>query len=281
MNNSILIPSLVAAAVVVPFVLAIGYGAFRRHAIRNAPLTSRDAFGHHEFELQPDELAPVRLTAVGRGITILSVVFGIVAVGVTLATLHRLQMDHRFAQAGTDISAVVLGTSKNGHRHVVEYEFRVGNRTYRGSGDVPTLRSQMNARRSAEMSVRYLPSDPSINRPAEERDLPVAVGAIAPAMMDAFVLFLVWHLRRDYVLARIGRHTSGVVVGVMSQPHGALIFYDFLNGREQVARSKSGLSFPYVSQASVGSRVEVLYLPDEPERNGLKLSLCWVKGPAP
>jgi hypothetical protein len=133
----------------------------------------------------------------------------------------------------------------------------------------------VNARRSEEIDVSYLPSDPAINRLAEERNLPIIIGLIPLTLPSLFLVVFVRQLRRDFVLARLGRLTTGIAVGTAIYSHSTSIYYDFPNGRAGVTRGRSMLPFSYSGSIGLGSGVQVLYLPGDPERNALKRSLCW------
>ncbi len=109
---------------------------------------------------------------------------------------------------------------------------------------------------------------------------PVSIALLIPGLLDLACLLQVWKLRRDYVLVKTGRLTIGKVVGYGSASgQSVLTCYDFPNAHGGVTRGRSVLSnytaaSPYL-QTALGSGVEVFYLADEPERNGLKWSLCW------
>ena len=87
-----------------------------------------------------------------------------------------------------------------------------------------------------------------------------------------FVLLLS-QLRRGFVLATTGRLTNGIVIGVRAGSKSSTwVYYDFLNDQGVVTRGKSSIpSWKVV----LGSSLEVLYLPDNPERNSLRQSMYW------
>lgn len=278
-----LVPLLIVAAIVL-------FGVFlsvRRwlgiRKIKNKPLTSIDSFHASEPQNYPGAPGWPRLTGVGWGIAIMSFVMGIVGLGVTYATLRRFELDDRFAREAQATTAAVVHTSNAPagnkhaqHGHIIQYQFQVSGQTYQGTADVPSLRSlRTNAQRSKEIDIRYLSSDPAINRPAEEKNLPIVIGLLPLTLFSVFFLVFARQLRRDFVLARGGRPTTGVVVGAVPYAHATSIYYDFPNDGGGVTRGNSMLPLPYSWNARLGSAVQVLYLPDDPERNILKLSSCW------
>ena len=241
--------------------------------IKNTPLTPSDVLRSQEPQPQPMEPRRPRLIGGGYGVTIVAGVMGIVCAGVTYATVQRFSVDQRFAKEGQTITGTLLSTSAMRHGHAVRYEFRINGQAYRGAGNVSKLRSWTNARKSKEIDISYLASDPAINRPADETNLPVLIGLAPPAFLALIVFMLLSQLRRNFVLAAIGRLTNGIVVGVRpGSKSSTWVYYDFLNDQSVVTRGKSSiLSWKVV----VGSSVEVLYLPDNPERNSLRQSMYW------
>jgi len=272
-SGSYLAPFLIIAAV---FLLVAFLSVSRLLAIlkiRNTPLTPSDVLRKPEPQPHPMEPRRPRLASGGYAAAIIAGVIGIVCAGVTYATVHRFKLDQSFAKESETITGTVLSTSQGRREHSVRYEFRVDGKSYQGAGNVPKLRSWASARKSKEIAIRYLASDPAINRPAEETNLPVLIGLAPPAFMALIVFLLLSQLRRDFVLATIGRLTNGVVVGVLAGPKTSMsVYYDFLNDQGIVTRGKSSINS---SKFILGSSVEVLYLPDNPQRNSVRQSIYW------
>jgi hypothetical protein len=279
-----LVAVLVVAGLVTLFVTGLLQGILANRRLRKAPLTGRDEFRAPAINAQADSqfgnqnTAAVRprLSPLGHVAFVFLVVFGALGAGITLATLHKFAVDRRFDQTGQVITANVINASQSVRSRAVQYDFEVDGRKYFGFGDVRSLRSRIDAQKTRQLAVRYLPSDPSTNRPAEEPSIPIWIGLLIPAAIDLAVIWLAWHLRRDFVLAKTGRHARGIVIGTVPQPHfGRFVYYDFLDERGEVLRGTASLSLPYSMQVSPGSPVEVLYQADRPQRNTLKHSMCW------
>jgi hypothetical protein len=272
-SGTYLAPFLIVAA----FFLLVGYLIVSRLLailkIRNTPLTPTDVLRRQEPPPQPMEPRRPRLIGGGYGMMIVAGVMAIVFAGVTYATLHKFNVDQRFAKEGQTITGTVLSTSQARLEHTVRYEFRINGQAYQGTGNVPKLRSWTNARKSKEIEISYLASDPAINRPADETNLPVLIGLAPPAFLALMVFILLSQLRRSFVLATIGRLTNGIVVGVRpGSKSSTWVYYDFLNDQGVVTRGKSSiLSW----KVALGCSVEVLYLPDDPERNSLRQAMYW------
>jgi hypothetical protein len=235
--------------------------------IKNTPLTPSDVLRRQEPQPELMEPRRPRLIGGGYGVMIVAGAMGIVCAGVTYATLHKFKVDQRFTKEGQTITGTVLSASAARHGHTVRYEFRVEGQPYQGSGNVAKLRSWTNARKSKEIEISYLAADPAINRPADETNLPLLIGLAPPLFLALTVFMLLSELRGNFVLAAIGRLTNGIVVGVRPW-----VSYDFLNDQGVVTRGKSSV---LSGNAVVGSSVEVLYLPDNPERNSLRQSMYW------
>jgi hypothetical protein len=272
-SGTYLAPFLIVAAFFLLFAYLIVRSVRAILKIKNTPLTPSDVLRRQEPEPQPMEPRRPRLIGGGYGVMIVAGVMGIVCAGVTYATLHKFAVDQRFAKEGQTITGTVLSASQGRREHTVRYEFRINGQTFQGAGNVPKLRSWTNARKSKEIEISYLGSDPAINRPADEMRLPILVGMTPPAFLALMVFLLLSQLRRSFVLATTGRLTNGIVVGVRpGSKSSTWVYYDFLNDQGVVTRGKSSiLSW----KVAVGSSVEVLYLPDDPERNSLRQSMYW------
>jgi hypothetical protein len=275
-NGTNLAAFLIVAAIFLLVAFVIARKLFLIFKIRITPITPTEAFREHDPQTQPRESGRLRLTSLGRVAVIFVVVLGTITTGVTYVTFNRFEVDGRFAKEGKEITAPVLSASEAHRKYIVQYEFRVDGQTYGGTANIPTLRSLTNARKSGELEVRYLPSDPTINRPAEEKNLPILIGLLPLAPLIVLVVLPVRQLRRDFLLAKIGQLTTGLVVGVVSGSKASTwVYYDFLSERGGVTRGKSWLPVPYSLKVILGSSVQVLYLPSSPERNALKPSMCW------
>jgi hypothetical protein len=271
---------LVAIVLLFAFLLVRRSSGVRK--IKNKPLTSISAFNTLESQGHSASSGQPRLTRIGWSVMIMSLAMGISGAGLMCVTFRKFELDNRFAKEAQTTTAAILktsnmrGASNHSQRHrIIQYQFQVNGLTYRGTADAPSLRSLANARRSEEIDVSYLPSDPAINRLAEERNLPIVIGLIPLTLPSLFFVVFVRQLRRDFVLARLGRLTTGIAVGTANYSHSTSIYYDFPNGRAGVTRGRSMLPFSYSGSIGLGSGVQVLYLPGDPERNALKRSLCW------
>jgi hypothetical protein len=274
-NGSHLPAFLILAAIISITAYAIARRMYLFFKIRNTPLTRADTFLEHDSQSQPTQSVRPRLTSIGHTAVIFAVVMGTLLAGLAYANLHMFAVHDRLAKAGQTITANVLSTSKH-HGYLVQYEFRLDGQTYQGNSNLPTLDALANAHKSKGLEVLYLPSDPTINRAAEEKILPLLIGLLPLSFLALIVVIPVRQLRRDFVLVKIGRLTTGIVVGVLpGRRFSTSVYYDFLNDRRDVTRDKSWLPVPYSLKVFSGSSVQVLYLPDHPEWNALKQSICW------
>ncbi len=199
---------------------------------------------------------------------------GLLSLAISWATVHKLLEDRRYEQAPT-ATAVIINRKRRAS-DAVRYQFEVAGQDFQGV-------TNDNIRSAKTITVHYLASNPANNRPVET-PFPVTIALLPPVVFGVPFLWLVWKLRRDYVLVRRGRLTIGIVVGYAGNKAPGMqsmvtTFYDFLNTQGAVTRGHSILANyafrgPYYRTA-VGSGVEVLYLPESPERNALKWSLSW------
>ena len=274
-NGSHLPAFLILAAIISIIAYTIARRMYLFFKIRNTPLTRADAFLEHHSQSQPTESVRPRLTSIGHTAVIFVVVMGTLLAGLAYANLHKFAVHDRLTKAGQTITANVLSTSKH-HGYLVQYEFRVDGQTYQGNSNLPRLDALANAIKSKGLEVLYLPSDPTINRAAEEKIVPLLIGLLPLCFLALIVVIPLAQLRGDYVLATTGRRTTGIVVGILPGTKlSASVYYDFLDDRSEVTRGKAWLPVPYSLKVFLGSSVQVLYLPDHLERNSLKQSICW------
>ena len=272
-SSTYLAPFLIVAAFILLFAFLIVRSVRAILKIKNTPLTPSDVLRKQEPPPQPMEPRRPRLIGGGYGIMIVAGVMGIVCAGVTYATIQKFKVDQRFTKEGQTITGTLLNASATRHGHTVRYEFRINSQVYQGAGNIPKLRSWANAHKSKEIEISYLASDPAINRPADETNLPMLIGLAPPAFLALIVFLLLSQLWRNFVLATAGRLTNGIVVGIRpGSKSSTWVYYDFLNDQGVATRGKS----PILSwKVALGSEVEVLYLPDDPERNSLRQSMYW------
>jgi hypothetical protein len=272
----------VSAVLIFFGVLAIGLGivvALVLHPIRRAqrsPVTPSQVLLTRApaAETIPGAAMHPKLSPNGDVVATFASAFGLFGIGVSWATLHNMAEEHRYRYSPAAVATVVHSAHRGSG--AVAYQFEVHGRIYEGTTD-------LNIGHAKQISIHYLVSDPSQSQPIQASP-PVAVLLLAPAVLDLPALWLLLKLRRHCVLAREGRLTSGIVVayGIRGRVSlGQLIptLYDFLPASGAVVRGLALLSSysresPFF-KTSVGSVVEVLYLPDNPRCNGLRLSLLW------
>ena len=244
--------------------------------IKNLPLTRAETFRKYKPPVEPSEPARPHLTYRGRWAVILAVVWGSIWVGATFATLHAFGMDSRFAREAQTITAAVSSAPTSPQDNGVRYEFQINGQTYRGYAQDRVRQSLRYAHNSIKMDVSYLPSDPTINRPAGQRPLNIFQGLLPCAVLALIAVVPSRQLRRDLILARMGRPTTGIVIGVLSgrSSYSIWVYYDFADDQGGVTRGNASLRGEYW-QAAAGSAIQVLYLPGNPARNNLKLGMYW------
>jgi hypothetical protein len=241
---------------------------------RNSLATPSHAFSRQVPDTAPGRSQRPKLAANGRVMVFFACPAGLVGLAISWATVHKLLEDRRYEQAPTATAAIV--NPKRRASDAVRYQFEVAGQAFQGVTNDKT-------RAAKTITVHYLASNPASNRPVET-PFPVTIALLPPVVFDVAFLWLVWKLRRDYVLVRRGRLTTGIVVGYAGNKAPGVqslvtTFYDFLNAQGAVTRGHSILPNytvrgPYY-QTAVGSGVEVFYIPESPERNALKWSLSW------
>jgi len=161
------------------------------------------------------------------------------------------------------------------------YEFEVNGKQYTGRAKVRLSAWRM-LELGGEWRVRYVPANPMVHHPAH----------IPPSPMPAFVPYLIgflcflvvallaWLIHRERHLLAEGRVAPGVITRVneaASNKHRCEYEFPLLSGGVGKGRTT-----PSHQSHQVGERVCVVYLSDEPTRNGLyPFSLFKAAGHAP
>jgi hypothetical protein len=121
---------------------------------------------------------------------------------------------------------------------------------------------------SSSISIRYLPSNPTVNHPSawEESDFSIWGTLLAPAIFVASGLFSLLSLRGDRRLVAEGTPVIATVTAC-SGPVGRSVWfsvkYEFRTD-EGIEINGSGR---YGSSLDIGTKLVALYLPQNPQRN--------------
>ena len=170
-------------------------------------------------------------------------------------------------QAGRDTVGKVSATHAGHGPATVSYSFKVNDGYYSGRAEMPDYRLVLHE--SDPIAVRYLPTDPGVNHPADWEWSGLEVMDLIP---QAFVLFftlmgivLLVPLFRDRELAREGRRTEGIVIDCSAVKTEFRVEYKFRTGDGVPMTGRTSAPVEYGS----GARIWVLYLPQRPRRNSL------------
>lgn len=186
-----------------------------------------------------------------------------VAVSLVQHTQHRTLLRKNSREVVGQVTDTFAG---RGGKTYVEYRFTVDGETYSNITQEPNTRGPWYAlRRSHPILIRFLPSNPSINHPADWE---------WSARMDLldiiFTIFFVTlggigvaYLMRERKLAREGRAAAGMVTSCT--PNGRLfqVEYEFHTEEGESLTGKYSGADSY----EVGARIWVIYLPRKPKRN--------------
>lgn len=101
-------------------------------------------------------------------------------------------------------------------------------------------------------------------------------------IFDCAVLVFPWLLLKDRKLIREGKFSVGVVVDArVGGIYSFAIVYDFLDHGGRIVRGGSlrRVYTAHWSSFGVGSRVPIVYLPEDPSQNSLYASMAWTVDP--
>jgi len=220
-----------------------------------------------------DRLRPreVRLSAAGKALIGLAVLLaaGGLALGLYLTgTALRQQREAEMLKAAPEATARITRLWRSGdgnRRYRTSYEFSVDSRTYHRSNVVVPARVWRGLRVGSDLPIRYVPSDPAVNRPRdwEPRLMPLwAPPIIAVALMAAGIVPLVKIRTQRYLLAE-GRPAPGVITRHKKTQHGVVWYFEF---RTLDGATRTGQSGPTKRPPKVGETMVVLYDGELPEK---------------
>lgn len=170
-------------------------------------------------------------------------------------------------QEGRNTVGKVTATHAGHGSPTVTYAFEANGLNYSGKAELTNY--HLIFHESDQIAIRYLPTDPTVNHPADWEWSGLVIMDLIPKV---FMLFLtsigvvaLVALFRDRKLARRGRPTKGVVRDCSAGKSGFRVEYEF--------RTDDGV--PVTGHASspdeygAGARVCILYLPQKPQRNSM------------
>jgi hypothetical protein len=149
--------------------------------------------------------------------------------------------------------------------YVIRYTFTTGGGEVSNKAEVPP-RLVTNLQGSAATTIRYLPSNPAINHPtawewsllSEWPAIFVLMGLLAVGVVISAVFF-----RRRYLIVW-GKPAPGVVTNCREGGRGSIsVEYEF---RTETGVLMKGSGNSLIRQ-QIGTRVWILYLPQDPGRN--------------
>jgi hypothetical protein len=213
----------------------------------------------------------VRLSAGGKVLAFVAALMfgGAIASGVGLTRVAARQETERksLRAAAVEVQAVVTRHWRTGGKSdtpKIAYEFEYAGHTYHGSARAPRrIWGALSV--GASIPIRFLPSNPELNHPAEwESDvLPKVMPGIIAASLVLVGLLMVFIIRREMGLLTEARAAPGRVTRVRRVKNGHFLNYEFatlagevLKGRAEVRKAQP-----------VGATLCVLYDRDNPRRN--------------
>lgn len=179
--------------------------------------------------------------------------------------LAQIRQRTALRQEGRDTVGKVTATHAGHGPSTVSYRFQADGTSYLGKAEMPNYRLILHE--ADPIAVRYLPTDPTVNHPADWEWSDLEIMDLIP---EVFMLFLtsvgvvaLLALFRDRKLARRGRAAKGVVVDCSPGKSEFRVEYEFRaeDGVEVTGHS----SCP--DEYGIGARVWILYLPQKPQRN--------------
>jgi hypothetical protein len=170
-------------------------------------------------------------------------------------------------QEGRDTVGKVTATHAGHGSPTVTYAFEANGLNYSGKAELTNYRLVFHE--SDQIAVRYLPTNPTVNHPADWEWSGLEIMDLIP---EVFMLFLasvgvvaLVALFRDRTLARRGRPAKGVVRDCSPGKSDFQVEYEFRTDDGVPVTGHSSSPDEY----GAGARVCVLYLPQKPRRNSM------------
>lgn len=215
----------------------------------------------------------MQLTLAGKINQVLLYVTLVLGFLIVLAIFGAVSSDHRLKQDGIETDGTVTRTWTTPGRsttyHEIAYEFSVGGKTFQGESQVPRRRWQTLSAGS-HTPVRYVPSDPSINRAAIgfERLLSYWVLAAAFAFWLLFLSLCIFPFRKSKRLMQYGQPAPAIIInnpGGRRPKYGYVIKYEVQLPGGPTVKGSTQRDYPYHN----GQTVCALYDPKRPRSNDI------------
>jgi hypothetical protein len=200
---------------------------------------------------------------------VLSLLIMASVVGLSLYGTHVANQIRRrsvLRTEGIEVQAEITSLKRAGRGpYVVGYSFNANGQSIPGLADVPVelLRS---LRESNSLAVRYLPSNPAVNHPAEW-EWSLSSEWFLMVMLTGLLLVCSVTISKAYADRKLlvwGTPAAGSVTECSSTKSSYSIHYEFRTGAGELVQG-SGQS---LGRREAGECIWILYLPQNPRRNG-------------
>jgi hypothetical protein len=192
--------------------------------------------------------------------------------GLVFNAYDAANQDHRLKDEGKEMDAIVTRTWQESIKTIhykVAYEFSAGGHTVRGESEIPRRKWQA-LTAGSHLPVKYVPSEPAINRAAVayERLVPYWVPLVAFVCWIGMVALAVFPIRKERRLLKYGQQAAGVITNNPTgrrPKYGYVVKYEFQlpGGSTVIGKTQRDGWF------HSGQTVCVIYDPKRPRRNGL------------
>jgi hypothetical protein len=204
----------------------------------------------------------VRLVGTALIIPILMIVVftGIPTYKVVTNTHHRDALRQNSGETMAEIKDA--WHAGRGNVPTVSYTFSLDGAAFSGEATVPEQLFPT-LHQGDSLAVRYVPSDPSISHPADWEWVPTTWDFLMPFFFVPITVFYGYLLRSQHRLATQGIAAAATVTDCSSTRNGLIVKYDF---QTEDGRPFHG-SGSSPDRKEAGTRICILYLPDNPRRS--------------
>jgi hypothetical protein len=192
---------------------------------------------------------------------------GVIVGSACRGILTQIRERKALRQEGRETVGKVTATHAGHGPSTVSYKFQAGGTGYLGEAEMPNYRLILHE--EDPIAVRYLPTDPTVNHPADWEWSGLDIMDLIP---EVFMLFFtsvgivaLVALFRDRKLARRGRPAKGVVIDCSPGKSEFRVEYEFRTDDGATVTGHSSSPDEY----GAGARVWILYFPRRPRRNSM------------
>ena len=179
--------------------------------------------------------------------------------------VHKADILQRYGQETTGRVTRIWRSRGRGSNTYVDYSFSYGGTTFSGEV-IPSDFQRIRVHVGDQLPIRFLPSDPSVNRPTgwgwvtfgDVILLALALLFFGMGLRLGVLVYLRWKL------GRLGWVTEGMVIACAAKGERFRVDYQFLDENQTLFDGANEYSY---DEYKYGSKIRVIYMRSNPKNN--------------